>query len=140
MGGFSSFVDPVFMYGIHSLFLLTSPKTKKKEPSLFEIILNPEGVLQEEKEEPSLFEVVLQPEKFVQEEANNNDYNDAENQIGDGQEDEEAKNPLDYPDFRYEFTSGSTTVSTTTTTTTTTTSASTEAGSRIYFRSSKMNF
>ena len=82
-------------------------KDADRVPSLFEIILDPEGDLQEKKEEPTLFDIVLRPEKFITTSAEERE----------AEEYPEYENPNDFNQFRYEF---STTASTTTTTITTT--------------------
>ena len=91
----------------YSRFLCCCSKTKRDEdriPSLFEIILDPEGELQEEEIDP-LFDIVLRPEKFISQSAEERE----------AEEEEDLPNPSDFNQFRYEFTSSSTTTTTTTT-------------------------
>ena len=75
-------------------------------PSLFEIILDPEGKLSEKKQEPTLFDLVLRPEKFISQ--------ISAEEREEPELDEKRQNPIDFNQFRYEF---STTPSTTSTTT-----------------------
>ena len=77
-------------------------KRSKGDPTLFEIILNPESLLAESTEEPTLFDIVLRPEQFI--------YDSSEELLPTnlGKEEssyeQEFQEPNDYDQFRYEFT------------------------------------
>ena len=94
----------------YSGFLCCCSRTKKdadRVPSLFEIILDPEGELQEEEKEPTLFDIVLRPEKFISQSAE-----EREAEEEDDEPEKRLPNPSDFNQFRYEFTTSSTTTTT----------------------------